>query len=287
MIGDVESYSLDSEDDNLHVPTELHPLWTETFWLSFGIPDRRMHVSIYPWFRKNIGMQAGGVLVWDPSSDLPWDLAFCEYDYHIPLDPDLDLRNAQLSNGLSLTCLETQQAYRVRYEHEDLKIDVTFRGLMPPQVSGRDGRPNHLDQPGHVVGEIVLRGDLIGVDGPGMRDRSWSVRLDATRVGYAWGTTAGGDSFLSLSLPHGDEERICDGYLLPRRRAGTSGGGNASDGSFPGAAQHDSHRSDRCTASGFCRRRHKRQQNGVLRLPGNIRVGLNDAVEHRWSCGVG
>jgi hypothetical protein len=214
MIGDTETYRLVSEDDNLHVPTDAHPWWTETFWLSFGIPDRHMHVSIYPWFRQNIGMQAGGVLIWDPSGDLPWDLAFCQYDYHLPLDPAVDLRQAKLSNGLSLRCLETQQAYHVHYEHEHLTIDVTFRGLMAPQVSGRDGRPNHLDQPGHVVGEIVLRGERIEVDGPGMRDRSWSVRLDATRVGYAWGTTSAGESFLSLSLPRGDEEPVCDGYLL-------------------------------------------------------------------------
>jgi hypothetical protein len=214
MIGDTETFRLDSEDDNLHAPTDSHPWWTETFWLSFGIPDRHMHVSIYPWFRKNIGMQAGGVLIWDPSSDLPWDLAFCQYDYHLPLDPDLDLRKAKLSNGLSLRCLESQQAYHVRYEHDDLKIDVTFRGLMPPQVSGRDGRANHLDQPGHVVGEVVLRGERIEVNSPGMRDRSWSVRLGATRVGYAWGSTADGDSFLSLSLPSGDKEPVCDGYLL-------------------------------------------------------------------------
>src|SRR6266702_3874531 len=135
MIGDRETFELTTDDDNLHEPTSDHPWWTETFWLSFGLPERRMHVCIYPWFRKNLGLQAGGVLIWDDTAEVPWDMVFCEYDFHLPLAPDLDLRHAKLPNGLTLECLEPQQRYRARYTHDELAIDVTFDGLMSPLVS--------------------------------------------------------------------------------------------------------------------------------------------------------
>jgi hypothetical protein len=214
MIGDPHPYSVGSDDDDLHEPTSAHPWWTETFWLSFGIPNRRMQISVYPWFRTNIGLQAGGILVWDASNELPWDMVFCDYDFHIPLDPHVDLRHAQLKNGLTLDCLETQRTYRVRYEHDELTFDVTFRGLMEPFVSGSEGKATHLDQSGQVTGEMVLRGERIRIDAPGMRDRSWAVRLTATRVDYAWGTTPAGEAFLCVSLPTTDREAVCDGYLL-------------------------------------------------------------------------
>lgn len=214
MIGDTHAYRLDPEDDNLHEPTSPDPLWTETFWLSFGIPERSMQVSIYPWFRRNIGMQAGGVLVWDARAELPWDIAFCEYDYHLPLDPSLDLRRARLANGLAIDCLETQKSYRVQYEHTELNFDLVFVGIMEPLISGKNGKPSHLDQSGRITGELSLRGERIEIDAPAMRDRSWAVRHGATRVAYAWGSTIRGDSFLCLSLPSQNEEPVRDGFLL-------------------------------------------------------------------------
>ena len=54
---------------------------------------------------------------------------------------DLDLREAKLPNGLELRCLEPQQAYSVKYEHEELTIDVTFRGSWIPWSPGRRAGP--------------------------------------------------------------------------------------------------------------------------------------------------
>jgi hypothetical protein len=214
VIGDPEPFVLTTEDDNLHAPTSDHPLWTETFWLSFPIPERNTHVCIYPWFRTNIGMQAGGVLVWDDTGELPWDLTFSDYDFHTPLAADFDLRDAELPNSLRLRCVEIQQEYTARYAHPDLDIDITFRGIMTPLVSGKDGSPNHLDQPGYVTGTVTLSGERITVDAPGMRDRSWNVRLDATTVGYAWGTASPTSSFLAISIDTDAGETLVDGYLL-------------------------------------------------------------------------
>ena len=52
VIGDAEALDVGTEDDTLHQPTSPHPWWTETFWLSFGIPERRMQVCVIGGFAR-------------------------------------------------------------------------------------------------------------------------------------------------------------------------------------------------------------------------------------------
>ena len=276
MIGDAEVLVVATDDDTLHEPTSPHPWWTETFWLSFGIPERRMQVCVYPWFRPNIGMQAGGVIVWDGSGVLPWDLAFCDYGFHVVMPDDLDLRDARLPNGLELRCLEPQQAYSVKYAHEDLTIDITFRGIMDPMVAGKDGRPNHIDQPGFVTGTIVLRGDEIAVDAAAIRDRGWAVRLDTPRVGLASGTCAGSPRCRSWRsrCPAADDEPVIDaGTSLPTVRPYASGRGSV-DGACrrrPEERPDRCHRRARPAARG---RGNVREPDGILCVSRNPGLGL-------------
>ena len=63
-------------------------------------------------------------------------------------------------------------------------------------------------------GRLQLDGDDLTVDSFAMRDRSWGVREDATRVGYAWGTRDDATSFLVIAVMDGDEGDVVDGYLL-------------------------------------------------------------------------
>ena len=287
MIGDTEVYELTSADDDLHEPTSDSPLWTETFWLSFGIPERQMQVCVYPWFRKNIGMQAGGVLAWDSSGELPWEMLYCEYDYHIPMSDGLDLRSAALPNGLTIECTEVQRQYRVGYVNEDISLAVRFVGLMDPLVSGHDGRPSHIDQPGLVTGSLTLRGETIAVDGPGMRDRSWGVRADATRVGYAWGTTSGGGSFLCLSMPTDGQEKVVDGYLLLDGEAARLGEGTRPHGALRRPAGVDPDRGDRRAGPPVAGGGDLPRPDRLLRLSGHVQLGLGRALGRRGDVGLG
>jgi hypothetical protein len=213
MIGD-DGIALSPADDNLHPPASEHPWWTESFWFAFGIPQHQLMVCVYPWFRPNLGLQCGGVLVWDTSGELPWELRFCEYDYHLAMPEDLDMRHGVLANGLRIEVEEPLRSYAIAFNRPELQLDVRFDAIMEPLVSGRDGRPAHLDQAGRVHGRLTLDGEHLAVESYGMRDRSWAVRLDATRVGYAWGTADGTTSFLVIALMDGDDGQVVDGYLL-------------------------------------------------------------------------
>lgn len=61
---------LEPEDDAFHPRTDDR-WWTETWWNAWFVPERKMIGYFYPVFRHNIGVQFGGVVVYDdrgPSS---------------------------------------------------------------------------------------------------------------------------------------------------------------------------------------------------------------------------
>ena len=56
------SYQVTAVDDDLHSPTNDDPFWTETLWLAFAVPERRITGAIYPVFRTNQGVCSLGRL---------------------------------------------------------------------------------------------------------------------------------------------------------------------------------------------------------------------------------
>jgi hypothetical protein len=47
-------------DDELHPPASADPDWTETCWFTFAVPERRLSGQLYPFFRRNQNVAAGG-----------------------------------------------------------------------------------------------------------------------------------------------------------------------------------------------------------------------------------
>jgi len=172
---------LSAADDHFHPPSE-DPSWIETFWFAFWVPQTRTTVYVYQWFRPNIGVYGGGVMVWDDQASLPWEIPFFEYQWHEPYQPAAhpDLTNLQLPNGVSLQCLEPLSRYRIGYQHPDLSLDLTFTATMPADALPKGNPPSlfagHIDQSGHVQGQMQLRGESIPIDCYGFRDRSWGPR---------------------------------------------------------------------------------------------------------------
>ena len=48
--------------------------WTETVWFSWMVPERNLLGYWYTVFRANLGIVFGGVLVFDDTAVLPWEL---------------------------------------------------------------------------------------------------------------------------------------------------------------------------------------------------------------------
>jgi len=208
-------------DDELHPPTSDDPYWTETCWFTFTVPERRLSGQLYPFFRPNQGVVAGGAYFWDERGSQMWNCLYAKNFWHLPM-PDQPLSDISLPNGIRYQCLEPLTRYRIRFDDPDadeVHVDLTFTAIAPPHRLGE----SHLDQPGRYQGAIVLRGEEVEVDSFGFRDRSWGPRSQfgaglmtsgAAHGGYSYATASDRDAFHTITMDFGDGCISIHGYLL-------------------------------------------------------------------------
>ena len=209
--------TLTARDDTFHKVTDPTHWWTETCWFTFFVPERRLMAYLYAWVRPNLGTTGGGVLVWDDSSELVWEIPFYEYNWHLPFPADADLRDIVFPSGISVRCVEPLQRYRVGFARKgEIDIALEFKGVHDAVRHG-----SHIDQVGHVTGHMNLRGAEIPIDCFAMRDRSWGPRPDNTgrgvRMGYCYGTASPQEGFLLHTTIENDASDTIEGrfgYLI-------------------------------------------------------------------------
>ena len=202
-------------DDDLHPPASDDPLWTETSWYAFSVPERGLAGTVYPLFRLNQGVCSIAVSVWDASAHAPWAVPYNRAQWHLPM-PAGDLSDFE-AGGLRYTCLEPLTRYRVQYDDPPaLSLDLEYQGLIAPHVALLAGGHGHVDQPCHVTGTLRLHGEEIRIDGFEMRDRSWHVRDDrrSTRASYSYALRDAGEAFLAMGMESGDVCKLVGGFLL-------------------------------------------------------------------------
>jgi hypothetical protein len=196
-------WGLTPDDDKFHL-RDSNPWWTETWWNAWMVPERKMLGYFYPVFRPNVGVQAGGVILFDDTAELEWDLPVFDYDWHHQIPQGLDLSDAKLPNTMTIKCLEPARRYELGYDGRDLKLRLEVEGVMRPLVTA--GTPpfnkGHIDQICHFTGEMVLKGETIPVDCLAMRDRSWGPRQDGKQptVGYNYAAADTQNAFLAVSM---------------------------------------------------------------------------------------
>ena len=210
-------------DDDFHAPTPGELWFTETSWFSFTVPERKMGCWLYGWARRNMGNSGGGVFVWDPSGTDPWTIPYWKYQYTQPLPEVCDLRDFTFPENYSVRVIEPLTRYHLSYRDRDLiSIDAEFTALFPPH-GFKSGEPPfhaqpHLDQMGHITGEMVLHGEKIALDSYSIRDRSWGPRLDhrGNRIGYPF-ACAKDIAFCLFTIPNRDfsdlGEKVNHGFL--------------------------------------------------------------------------
>jgi hypothetical protein len=215
MVLDTDGWGLTTEDDTFH-PRDDDPWWTETVWFAWMVPERNLLGYFYPMFRPNLGVQAGGVLVFDHTAELPWELPVFDYDWHQQIPPGLDLRDGRLNNGMTIRCTVPNQSYELGYEGRDLKLALRADAVMKPLVTRATPPFNkgHIDQICHVTGSMVLHGETIAVDSYAMRDRSWGPRQDGRQpqVGYSYATQDPDNCWLAVTVGKGQEYNVTTGF---------------------------------------------------------------------------
>lgn len=211
------------DDDNFHPAPPGERWFTETCWFSFNVPERKMGGWFYGWIRPNIGTSGGGFFVWDDKGTEPWTIPYYKYQYNQPIPEGADLRDFSFPESYSIRMLEPLMRYRLSFSDRDLvSIECEFEGLFPPH-GFKSGEPPfatqpHLDQMGHVTGEMRLHGERIAIDCYSVRDRSWGPRLDhrGGRIGYPF--ACGEDiGFCAFTIPNRDRsdrnEKVNHGFL--------------------------------------------------------------------------
>jgi len=178
-----EDTPFNPEDDTYHVPSSDDPYWTETTWWSLNVPERRMGAWLHAGYNTNRGVVTWRVFLWDPSGSDPGRLAYYKIMSDVPMPDGADLRDLQFPHGgFSVKMLRPLMDYHVAYadpeagfsldfEHHSVHAPRRFTPGEPPAMHNP-----HLDQLGHVTGELVLAEERIALDSWSVRDRTWGPR---------------------------------------------------------------------------------------------------------------
>ncbi|MBK8960216.1 MAG: hypothetical protein IPM80_17830 [Proteobacteria bacterium] len=209
-------------DDEFHPPLDGDHERTETCWFTFTVPEHRISGQLYPFFRPNQKVMAGGVYFWDEHGDQHWNCLYAKNFWHLPL-PGQPLSNIVCPNGIRIRCLEPLTRYEVGYSdpdgNDEIEVQLTFTAIAKPHYLGK----GHLDQPGRYQGRIVLHGREYPVDSFGFRDRSWGQRSQfgrglvpkgPTRGGYTYATASANDAFHTITAWRGGHFESYHGYLI-------------------------------------------------------------------------
>jgi hypothetical protein len=208
---------LTPEDESLHQPTLPDESWGETQWFSLDQPGDDLSVTLYPFFRPNLGVAALAVYVWDASGCEPWAVRYGRQFWHLPM-PDTDLTVLRLGN-LSYECVEPFGRYRVAYaDGSRVKLELEFTALGPPHLAHKSVSGGHIDQALRVTGSVQLPEGRVDIDCLGMRDKSWGLRPDTRSdwaAAYTFGNASADEQFLVVTAVEGNT-----GTSYPDRPAG-------------------------------------------------------------------
>lgn len=170
------------EDDTYHDSVD-DPFWVETTWWSLNVPERRIGAWLHAGYHARRNEVSWRVFVWDPRGADTGRLAYYRNtpDVAMPAEPDLR-RITFPGGGFSVTAIKPLMDYHVAYRdaEADVTIDFEHRSVHPPRRFTPGEPPAlhnpHLDQLGHIVGELVLHGERIPIDCYSVRDRTWGPR---------------------------------------------------------------------------------------------------------------
>jgi hypothetical protein len=215
--------------DYFHTDISGDPYWTESSWFSWAIPDAGINGFFYNHFRPNMNCMLGGPAMWDASGQHVWDFLFFDWQAMRVLPEgrfcvDYNKYDFVTPWSMSIRMLEPLKRYRLGYDREGFKLDLTFTAVAPPHVMNakspeqlKGAFKTHFEQPGRIQGRVELDGRTYEVDCFSIRDGGHGPRfLDKSPPGgYAW-STADAKNGWHILAPNAASHttKVIGGYLL-------------------------------------------------------------------------
>jgi len=169
-------------DDQYHRLSD-DPFEVETNWWSLNWPERRMGAWLHVGYHPNRKAATTRVFVWDDKNHEPARLAYYKAIPDAPMPDNPDLRDITFpGGGYSLRMLKPLMDYHIAYSDPERGFSMEFehRSVHPPHRFTPGEAPAmhnpHLDQLGHITGEMKLNGERIAIDCYSVRDRTWGPR---------------------------------------------------------------------------------------------------------------
>jgi hypothetical protein len=188
-------------DDSLHDPGG-DTYWNESAWFPISIPERSISGWVMVVHRPNMRSSIGGLALWDPSGENAYDCLFYDWGDGWAFDPAWDMFDCDLPNWMTVSTFRPLEALHVSYLRDECQADLTWEASAEPFESPPAFRADvpgsgHFEQPGRMTGTISVRGDILHVDCPSIRDRSWGPRTPTPlpRADAPWALDEDGDGF--------------------------------------------------------------------------------------------
>jgi hypothetical protein len=225
------------EDAEFHRAASSDPLWTETLYFPFSVPDKALCGGFYLVARPNVGVIMCDVTVHDRLSHT-WDQTlYLDNQQHMPCPASfLDFT---LPNGYGVKVIEPLKRYALSYAgYDDTQIDLTFTSLMQPYdmndpaedplAAARNGGGwdnsfnGHYEVTGRITGNARIRGVDHAIDVIDTGDRSWGIRKERGTSAVAWFHGSFGEELTFHVLcaidpaAHKNFGGLVSGYLLDK-----------------------------------------------------------------------
>jgi hypothetical protein len=191
-------------DAEFHEPPVGEPLWAETNYFGFEIPQASTHVGLYSLFRPNLGVVNSAIFANSRKVTAGWEIDYWDHRAYLPMKKQ-PLTNFSLDNGLTVVCREPNRVWDISFHNNvALDVEVTFEALMAPfdihdpEMNPRAKRKGtdlsagelwaggHFDLTGQVTGEVTLHGSRYDVDWLSTMDHSWGVRSEYQPGTMTW-----------------------------------------------------------------------------------------------------
>lgn len=177
------------DDERLHPVEDPSPHWSDSLYFNAWDPGSDTFLMTRIAVQANAGVVSAGMIVWRRG------VATYAHGHELTEIPPTDW-DVMPVGAITYRMLAAGQTWAVQLADGDTQAHLEWRGLGPAvSYDAHPGGPlpravawGHYEQTCRVIGDLVVGGERIRVDGFGQRDHSWGFRHWAGLHQWHWVT---------------------------------------------------------------------------------------------------